>query len=208
MSDPGVVRDGRTWGTGARVLAAAIGVASVAMAVDLLNRAGEPVEVITAPTLAIAIGASLIALGGAITMGATRHGDVAVLAFVTSMLLLMAVALTIFGVLVLPLVIAVVIVIVRRVAGRHGIAVALLAGPATAVGIAMILVIWVQPPVVDCLADGVRVTSRPWWSSDSGSGESGTAVSGVAMSTGLIDTPAGEFEYTCRGDRLVEFRRT
>ena len=202
------MRDGRTWSAGARVLAAAIGVASVAMAVDLLNRADVPVEVVTPPTLAIAIGASLIALGGAATMGATRHGDVAVLGFAASMLLLMAVALTIFGVLVLPLVIAVVIVIVRRVAGRQGIPVALLAGPAAAVGIAMLFVIWVQPPVVECLADGVRVTSRPWWSSDSGSGESGTAVSGVSTSTGFIDTPAGEFEYTCRGDRLAEFRRT
>jgi hypothetical protein len=205
--DARAAKDGRSWTAGARVLAAAICVLSVAMAVDLARRADVPVEVVTPLTLALAFAACVVVFAGAAAAVATRNGDVAVLAFSASMLLLVAVALTIFGVFVLPFVTAIVVVLARRTAGRRRVALAALSGPVMAAGVAVLLVIWVQPPVVECHEDGVEATSRPWWGSESGSGSSSSAVLGEIISRGSIQTPAGVFEYECRGPVLMEFSR-
>ena len=208
MVNADVAQDGRFWIVGSRVLAAALSVASISMAIDLARRSDVPVEVVTPLTLTIALGACVVVLAGAAAVAATRSGDVAVLAFSASILLLVAVALTIFGVVVLPFVIGVVLLAARRAVGRHHVATAIFAGPLMAVGIATLLVIWVQPPVVECHEDAVETTSRPWWGSESGSGSSGASVSGASVSRGSLQTPAGSFEYQCDGTVLADFRRS
>lgn len=82
------------------------------------------------------------------------------------------------------------------------------AGLATTVGAAMVLLVVVQGPVVECRESGVSSNSGPWWvtapssSSGSGSGEPGGRFSGT--------TRVGEhsYAYTCADSRLIRFERS
>ena len=179
------------------------------MVTSLVGRAGEAVEAVSPLTLGVAIGASVLALVGASGLALSRNRDLVLLSATTSLLMIVAVlALFSVGILVLPLAIVTVVLLARRTSGRRGLAVPLLAGPAVAVGLAVLFVIWVQPPLVECHEGGVSGASRPWWGSGGGSGGGGeVAPSGASVATGSIDTPSGHYVYRCEGSTLIEFRR-
>ncbi len=204
------------WTAFALGVAAIVVLAAVAMMASVAGRSGEAVEAVSPLTLAMAAGGSALAVLGASALTLNRHRDVALLSAMASTLMAVAVlALFSVGVLVLPLAVVTLVRLVRRASGRRGIAVPLLAGPAIAVGLALLLVIWVQPPLVECQPNGVSQSSRPWWGSggNSGSGSSsGTGGSGSAelspsgVATGSIETPSGRYVFRCEGGKLVEFR--
>ena len=188
-------------GAVARVVAVAVVVATLAMVASLVGRAGDDVEAVTGWTLAVAIAATVLAATGAAVLATSRDRDVTLLATLASLLVVATMFLSIVGLVVLPFTVAALAALRRRTAGRRDIAAALLAGPTIAVGLAALLVVWVQPPLVECHRNGVTTTGRPWWDTTSGSG-SGTPG---GISTGTIDTPSGSYRYRCEGDRLVEF---
>jgi len=193
------------WRAVARAVAPAVVLAALAMMASLVGRVGEPVEAVSPLTLGVALGASLFALVGASVLATARHHDAALLSAIVSILMIGAVlSLFSIGIVLLPLAIVTLVLLVRRVQGRKGLAAPLLAGPAVSVGLAVLSVIWVQPPLVECHQNGVGANSRPWWGSSSGSGEQSPS-GGVA--TGSIETPSGRYVYRCEGQRLTEFRR-
>jgi hypothetical protein len=191
-------------------VAATIVVTEAAMVASLVGRAGEAIEAVSPLTLGVAVWASVLALVGASVLALSRHRDLVLLSATASMLMIVAVlALFSIGILVLPLAVVTFVLLVRRTSGRRGLAVPLLAGPAVAVGLAVLFVIWVQPPLVECHEHGVSGTSRPWWGSGGSGGSGGGEVtpSGVSVATGSIDTPSGRYLYRCEGSTLIEFRR-
>lgn len=191
------------------LFAAAVAVSSAVMVLDVARRSGEAIEAVSPTTLSVAVTASLAAMAGAAAVVITRDRDLALLSAAGSILVVGALALsTIFGILVVPLIVATIIVLGRRSSGRRGIGVALISGPAIALGLAVLLAIWVQPPLVECGETGVTTTSRPWWDSSSGSGTSSISKSGANVSTGSIETPSGTYEYGCEGGKLTKFRPT
>lgn len=148
----------------------------------------------------------MLALLGASVLAVSRNGDVVLLSATASMLMIVAV-LTLFsvGILVLLLAVVTLVLLGRRTSGRRGLTVPLVAGPAAAVGLAVLLVIWVQPPLVECHEHGASASSRPWWSSGNGTGE--VSASGASVATGSIETPSGRYVYRCDGRTLIEFRQ-
>jgi hypothetical protein len=124
------------------------------------------------------------------------------------MLMIVAVlALFSVGMLVLPVAVVTLVLLGRRASGRGRLVVPLLAGPAVAVGLTVVFVIWVQPPLVECHEHGVTGNSRPWWESGGGIGSGEVSPSGVSVATGSIETPSGRYVYRCKGPTLTEFRR-
>jgi hypothetical protein len=189
-------------------VAAAVVVTEAAMVTSLVGRAGEAIEAVSPLTLGVAVGGSVLALVGATVLAMSRHRDLVLLSATASMLMIVAVlALFSVGFLALPLAVVTLVLLGRRTSGRQGLAVPLLAGPAVAVGLAVLFVIWVQPPLVECREHGVSGTSRPWWGSGSGSGSGEVSPSGVSVATGSIETPSGRYVYRCEGRTLIEFRR-
>ena len=176
------------------------------MITDIARRSDEPIEAVTPLTLRIAAAGAVLAVAGAVALATNRNRDLGLLSVAACVLMVSVLALSIFGVLVLPVIVLTIVILGRRASGRRGVARALAAGPAVAVGVAALLVIWVQPPLVECHENGVSSTGRPWWNTSSGSGTS--SISDVATSSGTIETPSGTYAYRCEGDTLVEFRRT
>lgn len=196
------------WNAVAWVVAATIVVTAVAMMAGIAGRAGEAIEAVSPLTLGMAAGGTVLAVVGASGLAMSRHRDVALLsAMASTLVILTALALFSVGILVLPLAVVTLVLLARRVPGRRGLAVPLLAGPAVALGVALLLVIWVQPSLVECQKNGVSQSSRPWWGSGDGreSGSGQLSPSGVA--TGSIETPSGRYVYRCEGGTLIEFRR-
>ncbi len=190
------------------LFAVAVAVSSAVMVLDVARRSGEAIEAVSPPTLSVAVTASLAAMAGAAAVVITRDRDLALLSAAGSILVVGALALSIFGILVVPFIVATIIVFGRRSSGRRGIGVALISGPAIALGLAVLLAIWVQPPLVECGETGVTTASRPWWDSSSGSGTSSISKSGANVSTGSIETPSGTYVYGCEGGKLTKFRPT
>lgn len=202
--------DSLAWRTASWITAAGVIFAVMAMATGLVGRFAEPVEAVTPVTLTVAIFASVVATAGAVSLVKSRNRDLALLSTAASTLSVAKLALSIFGILVLPLVVVTIVALARRAIGRRGVAVAMavVAGPAVAVGLATVLVIWVQPPLVECRNNGVVSTSRPWWNSSAGSGTSMGSSLGTNSSWGTVTTPGSTYQYRCDANRLVEFRRT
>ena len=178
------------------------------MAVNLVQRSSEPVEAVTPGTLIVALIGAIFATAGATVLALSRDRDITLLSAAASVLVIFVLVLSIFGILVLPFIALAIAALARRATGRRGLAMEVLAGPALAVGLATVLVIWVQPPLVECEDQGVVSTSRPWWNSTSASGTSMGSSSGTDISSGALTTPSGRYEYRCDGDRLVHFRQT
>lgn len=189
------------------LFAAAVAAGSAAMVLDIAFRSSEAIEGVSPLTLAVAVTASVMGAAGAAAVVITRDRDLALLSAAASILLVAALALSIFGILVLPLIVATIIVLGRRSSGRRRTALALISGPAIAIGLAVLLAIWVQPPLVECGERRVTTTSRPWWDGGSSSGASSFSKSGANVSTGSIATPSGRYEYLCEGGKLTHFRR-
>ena len=178
------------------------------MVTSLIGRADEAVEAVSPLTLGVAVAGSVFALAGVSVLAMSRHRDLVLLSATASLLMIAAVlALFSVGILVLPLAVVTLVVLARRTSGRRGLAVPLLAGPAVALGLVVLFVIWVQPPLVECHERGVSATGRPWWGSGGSSGGEELTSSGVSVATGSIDTPSGRYVYRCEGSTLTEFRR-
>lgn len=202
----------RGWAPAAWPVAALTVAAALAMAAGVARRYGDAIEAVTPVTLGVAVTAAAVAVAGGSLLAVSRHRDLALLSTTACVLMVAVVVLSIFGILVLPLVVATVVMLARRATGRRGILVALAAGPPVAAGTAVLLAIWVQPPLVECRDDGVQVSSRPWWDGASGSGTSqggpaGSGAAGSTRSTGEVETPSGRYTYRCDGSTLAEFRR-
>lgn len=198
------------WTALAWAVAAAVVVASTAMTASLAGRTGEAIEAVTPLTMGVAAGGSALAAVGAGVLAMSRHRDVALLSVTASFLMIIALVF-LFSVGILAGLLAALILarLGRRTSGRKGLAVPMLAGPAVAVGVVVMFVIWVQPPLVECTEGGVRGTGRPWWgSSGGGSSSTGeTSPSGFSVVTGSIETPSGWYVYRCEGPTLTEFGR-
>lgn len=201
-------RSAAGWDAAALVVAVVVAGASVAMLASIAARAGDAVEALSRLTLGVAVVSAACAVSGAAVCALSSHRDEVLLAVTASVLLVAAFALSIFGILLLPFVLGTVAVLGRRAVRRNGLALGVLAGPAVAVGLAVLVVIWAQPPLVDCRQDGVVGSSRPWWGTSSGSGATAGSSPSEAVSVGSIDTPSGRYAYRCEGSRLTEFRRT
>ena len=194
-----------TWSILAGVLAIAAGAAALLMLGSLVRRASEDVHAITTMTLLVALVAFVIASVGVAAVALSKHRDLGVLSALATLLGFAAIVLTIFGIVLLPVIALTIVVIGRRATGRSGFLPVLAGGTALAFGVAVLFVIWVQPPIVRCHDRGVSTSSRPWWNVSSGSGSS-SAVPG--RSVGTLETPSGTYVYECTGDRLTEFRKT
>ena len=202
------------WAAVARAVTGAVVITTAAMLTSVAGRAGEAVQAVTPLTVGVAVAGSVLAVGGAGALALTRHGDVALLSAAASMLMVVAVAsLFSVGVLVLPFAVVTLVLLGRRLSERRGLAVALLAGPAVAVGLVVLFVIWVQPPLVECHQHGASGSTRPWWRTGSGAGtgagadSAAVSASSPAVTTGSIETPSGRYVYRCEGGKLTEFRR-
>ena len=193
----------------AGLLAGGLLLVSVWMAASIADRSDVPVEAISGTTVTVALGAVVLVAIGLIALAVTKNRDIVLLSGLSMMLLLLTVAgLFSIGVLVLPFTIGAIYLLIRRASGRTGLTRALLAGPAIALGLSVLWVVWVQPPLVECTESGVTTSSRPWWSSGGESGEGSMSVeSGQQVSGGTMDTPSGRYVFSCRGDELIQFRR-
>ena len=199
----------------AGLLAGGLLLVAVSMAASIADRSDVPVEAISGTTMAVAFGAAVLVGIGVIAFAVTKNRDIVLLSALSMMLVLLTIAgLFSIGILVLPFTIGAIYLLVRRTAGRKGLARALLAGPAIAIGLSVLWVVWVQPPLVQCTDVGAQVSSRPWWTSGGSSGESsGGTDSATGMQSdgqttkGTFGTPAGRYIFSCRGDELVQFRR-
>ena len=180
--------------------------AAASMTVGVIGRAGTPVEMVTPTVIAVAVGGALLVAGGVLLLGITTERDIALLALLSSALIVTTVlGLFSVGIVVLPFAIASVVLLVRRASGRERLAIPLLTGPVVVVGLAVVLVIWVQSPVVECRDDGVATSSRPWWS---GGGSSGSSTSSRdRVTTGSVETPDGSYFFRCEGSELTRFER-
>lgn len=193
----------------AGLLAGGVLLVSVSMAASIADRSDIPVEAISGTTVAVALGAVVLVAIGVIAFAVTKNRDIVLLSALSMMLLLLTIAgLLSIGIFVLPFTIGAIYLVVRRASGRAGLTRALLAGPAIAIGLSLLWVVWIQPPLVECNQSGVTTHSRPWWNSGSSSGEGGSSVGGSAeVSRGTVETPSGRYVFTCRGEELVQFRR-
>ena len=191
------------------VLAGGLLLVSVSMAASLADRADVPVEAVSGTTLTVAFAAVILVGAGVIILATTKNRDIVLLSGVSVLLLLLTIAgLFSIGVLVLPFTVGAIFLLVRRSSGRSGLAGALLAGPAIAVGLSVLWVVWVQPPLVECGESGATTNSRPWWNSGGESGEGSiSGEGGPQVSRGTLDTPSGRYVFSCRGRELVQFRR-
>lgn len=193
----------------AGLLAGGLLLVSVSMAASIAGRSDVPVEAVSGTTVAVALGAVALVGIGVIALAVTRNRDIVVLSAVSTLLLLLTIAgLFSIGILVLPFTIGAIYLLIRRASGRAGLTRALLAGPAIAVGISVLWVVWVQPPLVECGESGVTTNSRPWWGSGGDAGEGSMSTeSGREVSRGTLVTPSGRYVFSCRGEELIQFRR-
>lgn len=193
----------------AGLLAGGLLLVSVSMAASIADRSDVPVEAVSGTTVAVALAAVALVGIGVIAFAVTKNRDIVLLSALAMLLLLLTIAgLFSIGILVLPFTIGAIYLLIRRASGRAGLTRSLLAGPAIAVGISVLWVVWVQPPLVECNESGVSTSSRPWWGSGGESGEGSMSVeSGREVSRGTLDTPSGRYIFSCRDGELIQFRR-
>lgn len=196
-------------GAAAGIIGGGLLLAAVSMAASIVDRADVPVEMISGRMVTLAVGAAILVATGVLYLALTKNRDLVLLSGAAALLLLASVAgMFSIGLLVLPFAVGAIYLVARRSKGRQGIAAALLAGPAIAAGLSLLLIIWVQPPVVECLENGVATNSRPWWDSGSSSGEGASRHSqfGESVSTGTLETPEARYVYRCTDGKLTQFR--
>lgn len=183
--------------------------AAVTMAASIADRSDVPVEAISRTMVTVALVAVVVVAIGIISFAVTKNRDIVLLSGLSMLLVLVTIAgLFSVGILVLPFTIGAIYLLIRRASGRTGLVRALLAGPVIAIGLSVLWVIWVQPPLVECNESGVTTSSRPWWGSGGESGEeSGSVAGGGQISRGTLQTPGGRYVFSCRGDQLIQFRR-
>ena len=194
----------------AGLLAGSLLLASVSMAASIADRADVPVEAITGTMVTLAVGAVVLVGIGVITLAVSKNRDILLLSALATLLVLATIAgLFSIGILVLPFAVGAIYLLIRRASGRAGLPGPLLAGPAIAIGLSVLWVVWVQSPLVECAESGVTTSSRPWWNSgaESGEGSSTSAEGDGQASRGTIETPDGRYVFTCQGDELTRFRR-
>ena len=179
------------------------------MAASIADRSDVPVEAISRTMVTVALVAVVLVAIGVISFAVTKNRDIVLLSGLSMLLVLVTIAgLFSVGILVLPFTIGAIYLLIRRASGRTGLVRALLAGPVIAIGLSVLWVIWVQPPLVECNESGVTTSSRPWWGSGGESGEgSGSVAGGGQISRGTLQTPGGRYVFSCRGDELIQFRR-
>lgn len=194
-----------TWSIAAWIVASVAVAGGGLMFIDLLRRAGDDVHAITGTTLLVIVVGFVLTSIGLVAVVRSHHRDLVLLSAAVTVLVLGAIVLTIFGLVLLPVIALTIVVLGRRATGRPVVLPALAGGAALALGLAVLFVLWVQPPIVRCHDRGVSTSSRPWWNVSSGSGSS-SAVGG--RSGGTLETPSGTYVYECTGDRLTEFRKT
>ncbi|HUR49463.1 MAG TPA: hypothetical protein VMY88_08080 [Acidimicrobiales bacterium] len=189
-------------------LGAALLLGAAAMAASIVRRSEVPVEAISRTTVAVSIGAAVVVAAGVLLLALIPHRDLVVLSMIASILILVSVVgLFSIGILVLPFAGGAVYLAARRGAGRSRVAPAVIAGPATGIALAVLFVVWVQPPLVECTEAGASTTSRPWWSTGTSCGEGSSTVSdGADVSSGSVETPSGNFTFRCRDGELTQFR--
>lgn len=179
------------------------------MTASIVDRSDVPVEAVSATTVAVSIAAALLVVAGVVVMALTKHRDVLLLAAAATILVLLSVVgLFSIGVLVAPFAVGAIYLLLRRSAGRTGLVLPLVAGPVIAVGLSILLIVWIQPPLVECRDGGAATSSRPWWSTGTSSGQGSSSVAGTEdASTGTLETPWGSYVFRCEGSDLTEFRR-
>ena len=181
---------------------------AASMAASIADRADVPVEAVSATTVTVAVGAVILVGAGVLAFALSKSRDIVLLSAAATFLILLSIAgLFSIGLLVLPFAVGAVFLLVRRSSGRGGLVPSLFAGPAIAVGLSLLFVVWVQPPVVECTEGGASTNSRPWWSEGTSSGEE-TSVQGGAgrASSGSIETPSGRYVFRCTDGELTQFR--
>ncbi len=193
----------------AGLLAGGLLLVSVLMAASIADRSDVPVEAISGTTVTVAIGAAVLVGIGVIAFTVTKNRDIVLLSALSMLLLLLTIAgLFSIGILVLPLTMGAIYLLIRRASGRNGLTRALLAGPAIAIGLSVLWVVWVQPPLVECTDAGASTSSRPWWTSGGSSGEGSSGMqSGGVVTSGTLNTPSGRYVFRCTDGELTQFRR-
>lgn len=88
--------------------------------------------------------------------------------------------------------------------GFRGVA----AGVAMTVGLAMVLLVALQGPVVECGRSGVSSNSGPWWVGSQSSYSSSSSLSPDGRASGTVQVGDRHYAYACDAGRLTRFERT
>lgn len=176
------------------------------MAFDLIRRADDVIEGVSAEVLVVAVIAGATGCCGAAGILLSRS-DAGVLALTATLVFGASVAIMPFGLGTLPFAFVIGrMAIQRRALALRGL-VPLFSGTMAGLGVLMVALLWMQPPIVECRATGVSVNHRPWWRSGEVSGQDAAGTDAGAASRGSVETPDGRIEYECRGGELTEVRR-
>jgi hypothetical protein len=188
------------------LLAGAVIAGVVVMTVRTVRHAREPVYELPVLAVVTVCVAAVIAIGGAVALMNAREPGVAILSALATLLFVFGLlGLASVGALLL-LASATIVVLMARRWRAHGDASAVLGGGIASLGLAVVLVVSSQPPVVDCLDHGVKTSSRSWWGAGRGgphSGDGSSAPDGTV--SGSITAGSRNYSYTCRDGQLVTF---
>jgi hypothetical protein len=176
------------------------------MTLRTIRHTREPVYELPVLAVVTVCVAALIAIGGAVALMFAREPGVAILGALATLLFVVGLlALASVGALLL-LASATIVVVMARRWRAHGTS-AVLSGGVASLGLAVVLVVSSQPPVVDCSDhDGVQGSSRAWWGGSRGGAHSGIESSSPdGTVSGTITAGSRNYSYTCRDGRLVTF---
>ena len=186
--------------------AGAVILVAVYLTVVTVHHWGRPVYAVPSVALAISVTSAALAIAGAVGMVAVRRRDAALVSALVGLLMAVGVlALFSIGLLFLLAGTGIAIALARRLSGSEpaAVAVAVASGAAIAVGLATAALLAIQPPVVECSDNGIRISSSIW----SGGSSSGSSRGGPGgYSTGTITQGSTTYKFTCSDGHLVEFR--
>jgi hypothetical protein len=194
---------------GLLLLSGAVAVVAVVMALRTVAHANEPVYDLPAIAVVTVCVATAVVVGGAIAMARSRQPHLALLSALSMLLFVVGVlAILSIGILLLIAAVAVLVVLVHQSRANLDRA-AVLGGAVSSFGLVAVLVVSLQPPIVECLDSGVRTTSRAWWGGSGAGSGSGTASFDPDSNTasGTITVGSSVYSYTCRDGRLSTFSK-
>ena len=192
-----------------RAAAALIAAAAVAVGVwrfaALARQWRVPAYAMPGHVIAVASVALAAVVIGAVAGARTARVEITLLSIVATALLVYG-FLAIFSIGLPLLVLGVLLwaVLVRRLRGGAPLSL-LAAGPVLALGLATVVVLSSQLPVVSCERGGGVITATPIWLFGGSESGSGSGSSDSAIRTGTVTLGSTTFTFACDGDHLVRF---
>jgi hypothetical protein len=189
---------------GARALLVAVLVAAGVGLAVAIEHAGQDVYYVPAYGVAIAIAAFAAAVVGFVLVWRSSQATLGLAAMLTAALAVTgAIAILSIGVLLLLTAFALSVLVASHARRRRDPGGALAGGAVLGVGLPLLAVIALSPPLVDC--ESGRAGENLFLGLESSSGSGSGSISADGQSSGRVSGDGYEYEYVCRGETLLRF---